>query len=77
MKNVLITGGAGFVGFNLCRELLKKDYKITVIDNFSRPNDDDDFIYVKTHNNTTFVKGDITNKSTYDQIFLDPSPSQK
>jgi len=68
MKNVLITGGAGFVGFNLCKELLKKDYKITVIDNFSRPNDDDDFIYVKTHKNTTFVKGDITSKSTYEQL---------
>ena len=28
MKNVLITGGAGFVGFNLCKELLKKEYII-------------------------------------------------
>ena len=31
MKNVLVTGGAGFVGFNLCKELLNKNYNITVI----------------------------------------------
>ena len=36
MKNVLVTGGAGFVGFNLCKELLNKNYNITVIDNFSK-----------------------------------------
>ena len=48
-KKVLITGGAGFVGFNLCKELLNKNYEITIIDNFSRPNDDEDFVYVKEH----------------------------
>ncbi len=35
MKNILITGGAGFIGTSLCLRLLKDDYKITVIDNFS------------------------------------------
>ena len=67
-KNVMVTGGAGFVGFNLCKKLLKRDYQITVIDNFSRPNDDDDFMYVKEHKNTTFVQGDLTTKSLYDDL---------
>ena len=31
MKKVLVTGGAGFVGFNLCKQLIKKDYEITVL----------------------------------------------
>ena len=35
MKNVLITGGAGFIGSNLSKYLLKKKHKIFVIDNLS------------------------------------------
>ena len=35
MKNsILITGGAGFIGFSLSKELLKK-YKVYSIDNFN------------------------------------------
>ena len=34
MKNILITGVAGFIGFNLANLLLKKKYKIFGIDNF-------------------------------------------
>jgi UDP-glucose 4-epimerase len=32
-KHVLITGGAGFIGANLVRLLLDRNYKITVLDN--------------------------------------------
>lgn len=35
MKKVLITGGAGFIGSNLCNYLLKKKFNITVFDNLS------------------------------------------
>ena len=34
MKNILITGGGGYVGTNLTNELLSKKYKVTVIDTF-------------------------------------------
>lgn len=33
--NVLITGGAGFIGLKLCRALLKENYTVRIIDNFS------------------------------------------
>lgn len=33
MTNVLITGGAGFVGSHLCKYLLKSNYHVTVLDN--------------------------------------------
>jgi len=33
--NILVTGGAGFIGSNLCESLLKEDHHIQVIDNFS------------------------------------------
>lgn len=34
MKNVLITGGAGFLGTNLTRRLLALGHNVTVLDNF-------------------------------------------
>ena len=35
MKNIIITGGAGFIGSHLAEFLIKQDYYITVLDNFS------------------------------------------
>ena len=34
MKTVLVTGGAGFIGSNLVRELLAKGYRVVCVDNF-------------------------------------------
>lgn len=31
---ILVTGGAGFIGANLCRALLQRDCSVTVLDNF-------------------------------------------
>ena len=35
MKNILITGGAGFVGSHICVSLLEEKYNIYIADNFS------------------------------------------
>jgi UDP-glucose 4-epimerase len=34
-KNVLVTGGAGFVGSNLCAKLIQNGYTVNVVDNYS------------------------------------------
>jgi UDP-glucose 4-epimerase len=34
-KNILVTGGLGYIGSHLCVELIKKNYKIFIIDNLS------------------------------------------
>ena len=34
-KKVLVTGGAGFIGSNLCADLLKENNEVVCLDNFS------------------------------------------
>jgi nucleoside-diphosphate-sugar epimerase len=43
MKNVLVTGGAGFIGFHLVKYLYKLGYNVTIIDDFSRGRKDQEF----------------------------------
>lgn len=35
MQTVLVTGGAGFIGSNLCEHLLAHDYHVVCLDNFA------------------------------------------
>lgn len=53
MKNVVITGGAGFIGCHLVRELLEKKYKVIVIDNLSTGSE------LNIHKKALFKKIDI------------------
>ena len=34
MKNILVTGGAGFIGSHLCESLLRKNYSVFSLDNY-------------------------------------------
>ena len=38
MKNVLVTGGAGFIGSHLVEHLVKKNYSVTVFDRYNSTN---------------------------------------
>jgi UDP-glucose 4-epimerase len=50
--NILVTGGAGFVGSNLVEKLKSDGHKIIVIDNYSagkRENEISDVVYINEH----------------------------
>ena len=55
---ILITGGAGFIGSNLCDYFLSKDYAITCMDNFATGNYDN-IKHLESNPNFTFIKSDI------------------
>lgn len=60
MSTVLITGGAGFIGSNLCDYFLGKGHRVICLDNFSTgfPHNID---HLHGNENFTFIEGDIRN----------------
>ena len=55
--NILITGGAGFIGKHLAELLIKKGHKVTIFDNFS--NSSIDSLKHLTTLGAKIIKGDI------------------
>ena len=68
MINILITGGAGFIGSNLTRKLVEKGFKVTVLDNLSKQihgENQNSTLYSSVKDIATFIKGDVCNKSDW------------
>jgi UDP-N-acetylglucosamine 4-epimerase len=59
-NSILITGGAGFIGSNLCDYFLSKGHKVTCLDNFATGHRHNlkDFM---NHTNFRLLEGDIRN----------------
>ena len=59
-KKILITGGAGFIGSNLCEFMLKQGSKVICLDNLSTGNIKNIESFLN-HRNFKFTNGDIRN----------------
>jgi len=68
MKNILVTGGAGYVGSGLLRELLLKGYNVTCIDNLMFGGES--LLDIWHNKSFTFNKCDINNSHELDKVFL-------
>lgn len=68
--NILITGGAGFIGSNVALKLLKKGYHVTVMDSLSpqihgdRPEQTSP-LYQSIKNKVSFIKGTVTSRADW------------
>lgn len=64
-KNVLVTGGAGYVGAVLAPKLLTDGYRVTVFDLFIYG--ENVFVSVADHPDLTIIKGDLRDKQSVAQ----------
>ena len=60
---ILITGGAGFIGSNLAKRLVKEGHSVVVLDSLLRGNKLDKWTYSKIK----FVKGDVRSGKLVDE----------
>ncbi len=70
-KKVLITGGAGFVGYHLARYLLDvygEGAQLTLVDNLWRGKKDADFEQLLTDSRVTFINLDLTDRIVYEKL---------
>jgi UDP-glucose 4-epimerase len=70
--NVLITGGAGFIGSHLADRLLARGASVCVIDNYATGRRDN----LIPHPNLRVVDGTIAKSSLVDRVFEDFRPEQ-
>lgn len=76
MKNIIITGGAGFIGSHVVRLFVNKypDYQVINLDNLTYAGNLDNLRDIENATNYRFVKGDITDSAFLTKCFTEYQP---
>lgn len=70
MKNILVTGGAGFIGSNFIRYMLSEhDYNIINLDLLTYAGNLENLQGLERNKRYTFIKGDIRDRKEIEKIF--------
>lgn len=72
MSNILITGGAGFIGSSVALKLLERGCTVTVLDNLSPQiygdNPEGSYTYTLIKDKVRFVQGDVCKASVWQEV---------
>ena len=72
MRNILVTGGSGYIGSHVCVELLAGGYDVVVLDNLSNSNQEAlRRVESIAGRAVTFVRGDILDEALLRQIMAE------
>lgn len=72
MKNILVTGGAGFIGSNFVKYMLGKyDYLVVNFDKLTYAGNLENLTDIEKHKNYAFVKGDICDAGAVEKTLKD------
>jgi dTDP-glucose 4,6-dehydratase len=74
MKNIIITGGAGFIGSNFIKRLINEKYNIVNIDNLTYASNINYLNEIKNKKNYFFYKVSILEKKKIVEIFKKHNP---
>ena len=70
MAQILVTGGAGYIGSHTCIELLNAGHDVVVLDNLSNSSVESlTRVQELSQKSLNFVEGDIRHPETLDQVF--------
>ncbi|MBF0515603.1 MAG: NAD-dependent epimerase [Nitrospirae bacterium] len=72
-KKILVTGGAGFIGFHLCKRLICHEFDVVTVDNLNDYYDvrikEDRLKLLEAAPNFRFIKMDIANRGEMEHLF--------
>lgn len=68
--NVLVTGGAGFIGRWVVKRLAEDNHKVWILDNLSNGSIDNIEGLMLKYPSITFIKGDISDNSVLEALFI-------
>jgi CDP-paratose 2-epimerase len=70
----LVTGGCGFVGANIARQLLADGQDVVAFDNLSRHGSEDNLVWLRSLGLKHFVKGDVSHREAVEKVVADHKP---
>jgi len=70
----LITGGCGFLGSNLAREVLRQGHELVILDNLSRLGSSENADWLRAHGSFKLVTADVRYAADVDRCVIDYCP---
>lgn len=73
-RNMLVTGGAGFIGVNASAYFAEHGWNVVVFDNLSRKGSNINLDWLQKNHKVRFIKGDVRDSDLLNKVFRNHQP---